>query len=906
MPGTLYTYGARITNIGAYFESFDTIAYSPTAPAARVELRLSEAGTANVATQLGTRPVSFTGSSGNDVIVSGDGNDRLVGGLGSDTLIGNGGDDEISDSGVAGATTDIQAGSGNDTITLGTKLNGRVDGGSGMDRLIYDGDFGSTLVISDVETLYASGVGGTAEQFESFDTIAYSTSNASSSVNLKLLQAGNVDLADELLGRAVQFTGSTGDDGIRTSNGNDWIRSQSGNDTVNSGSGNDSVFGVEGNDTLNGEAGDDTIYGGIGNDTLSGGDGNDVLNADDERQIDMSTTDVLDGGDGNDDLTDRGGATTILGGSGSDRIHIASGMAGSIDGGTGVDVLDMTIPSGDVGTLGSLAIKDVEYFDVGNNRILGTGDQLESFSTIRQSAAGSRLSVRLGLSGAGSVDLTTQLRGRAVDFIGSSGNDTITTSNGNDTIDGSEGNDALAGGDGNDRIIDKAGDTTAILGGSGDDTIELSGGFSGSVDGGTGTDIMIATAADTLGELAISNVERLYTSGFNVVGSAAQFESFSTIARTSGSLGTTVYLTLSGPGVVDLAGELTGRNAVFTGSNRDDVITTSDGDDVIDGGYGIDKLSGGDGDDSLNGGDGADTLQGGNGKDFLSGDAGNDLLAGGAGGDQLVGGDGVDTASYLSSSTAVRVSLLTFSASGGDAEGDALSLIESLRGSEFDDMLSGDDGVNTLDGRGGNDRLLGRAGADVLIGGDGIDEAVYLASSAAVTVSLATGKGAGGDAEGDTLSTIENVSGSRYSDVLTGSSGANMLSGDNGNDRLSSGLGMDVLTGGEGSDTFVFNTAVGATNIDTITDFTVGLDAIQLAKSIYSALQNGAAPNSLSASSFRYDTAPSASGGLGEIIYNASTGSLSYDSDGAGVMAARQIAQVSAGLALSSADFRLV
>lgn len=307
---------------------------------------------------------------------------------------------------------------------------------------------------------------------------------------------------------------------------------------------------------------------------------------------------------------------------------------------------------------------------------------------------------------------------------------------------------------------------------------------------------MIATAADTLGELAISNVERLYTSGFNVIGSAAQFESFSTIARSSGSLGTTVYLTLSGPGVVDLAGELTGRNAVFTGSNRDDVITTSDGDDVIDGGYGIDQLAGGDGDDSLNGGDGADTLQGGNGEDFLSGDAGNDLLAGGAGGDQLVGGGGVDTASYLTSSTAVRVSLLTFLASGGDAEGDALSSIESLRGSEFNDMLSGDDGINTLDGRGGNDRLLGRAGADVLIGGDGIDEAVYLASSAAVTVSLATGKGAGGDAEGDTLSTIENVSGSRYSDVLTGNSGANMLSGEDGNDRLSGGLGMDVLTGG--------------------------------------------------------------------------------------------------------------
>ena len=60
---------------------------------------------------------------------------------------------------------------------------------------------------------------------------------------------------------------------------------------------------------------------------------------------------------------------------------------------------------------------------------------------------------------------------------------------------------------------------------------------------------------------------------------------------------------------------------------------------------------------------------------------------------------------------------------------------------------------------GGNDTLIG--GADTLDGGDGTDTASYEGSSAAVTVSLVAGAtNTGGDAEGDTLSNIENLTGS--------------------------------------------------------------------------------------------------------------------------------------------------
>ncbi|WP_454017901.1 hypothetical protein [Azospirillum sp. Marseille-Q6669] len=97
---------------------------------------------------------------------------------------------------------------------------------------------------------------------------------------------------------------------------------------------------------------------------------------------------------------------------------------------------------------------------------------------------------------------------------------------------------------------------------------------------------------------------------------------------------------------------------------------------------------------------------------------------------------------------AVTVNLTTGLGSGGNAQGDRLSGIENLLGSDGNDRLTGDAGGNRIDGRAGNDTLAGLGGADTLIGGAGTDTADYSASTAAVTVDLATGTGLGGDAEG--------------------------------------------------------------------------------------------------------------------------------------------------------------
>ncbi len=90
----------------------------------------------------------------------------------------------------------------------------------------------------------------------------------------------------------------------------------------------------------------------------------------------------------------------------------------------------------------------------------------------------------------------------------------------------------------------------------------------------------------------------------------------------------------------------------------------------------------------------------------------------------------------------------------------------------------------------------------MLIGGTGIDTEIFSNSTSGVNVNMATGSG--GEAQGDTLSGIENITGSAHANTLTGDSGANdILSGAAGNDRLDRGAGDDTLLGSDGDDTLI-------------------------------------------------------------------------------------------------------
>ena len=249
--------------------------------------------------------------------------------------------------------------------------------------------------------------------------------------------------------------------------------------------------------------------------------------------------------------------------------------------------------------------------------------------------------------------------------------------------------------------------------------------------------------------------------------------------------------------------------SVIYGGDGDDELFGTDDDDVIVGFAGSDILFGGDGND---------TLVGWQGNDYLRGGGGNDLFRGGTGADFLYGDSGIDTAEYGASRSGVIVNLSTGTGSSGDAQGDHLFGIENVSGSAYADALIGNDAANMLDGwvgndllagGGGADRLIGNAGDDVLVGGaggdrldggDGRDLVDYAASTIGVYVDLAYGVGYDGDAEGDTLSGVESVSGSAFGDSLIGNDGNNELWGNAGGDYLRGYGATDYLNGGDGLD----------------------------------------------------------------------------------------------------------
>ena len=247
--------------------------------------------------------------------------------------------------------------------------------------------------------------------------------------------------------------------------------------------------------------------------------------------------------------------------------------------------------------------------------------------------------------------------------------------------------------------------------------------------------------------------------------------------------------------------------------------------------------------DSLIGLGGANTLLGLGGNDILNGGGGNDLLDGGTGIDVMLGGAGSDT--YVVDSTGDRVYETTTTTSTIDAGG--IDTVQSSVGF----TLNADAGVRLVE---------------------------YL-----------------------TLTGTANIdgTGNAVANQLTGNAGINYLTGQIGNDTLDGGLGNDRLLGGAGNDTFVFNTAIGIGNVDQIPDFSVVYDTIGLNYTVFA----GLAPGTLGASAFSAHLASQAATSMERITYETDTGRLFYDSDGVGGAARVQFATLSAGLALTNADF---
>jgi len=812
----------------------------------------------------------ITGDNGDNVLDGGGGADLVHGGEGNDTIYvggfapdnplvyGDGGNDTIYFSpyslGYEGNAT-AYGGEGNDTFLVIDRAYGTIDGGTGSDSLYLSVDDNkdahglARLNIVDIEHLYISTMGPsamfTAAQLASFQTIASTDPGQMVWLRIRSDPGVSLDLSAQLQGQSANVTV----DNLaffRSSNGNDVIRlNAQAAATLDGGAGDDSLYG---NDLAN------SLTGGIGADRIDGAGGIDTASyAGSALGVTVNlATGVGTGGDAQGDRLYN--IENLVGSSKADNLT-GSSIANRIEGGAGADRLDGA--KGDDTLIGG----------AGADALIGGA----GIDTADYSASSAAVRVSLNLNTATGGDAEGDSFNGIENFIGSAFADILT---------GNDGANRLQGGDGDDVLTGRAGGD-ALIGGSGSDTASYA--YSAAA-----VNVNLTTGSASGGDAAgdtFSSIENFIGSSFadTLVGNAG-------VNRLEGADGAD---TLIGRGGADaLIGGTGTDTASYAGGTvavRADLSTgTGTGGDAQGDTYSSIE--------NVIGTDLADVLIGSSAANRLDGGKGDDTLSGRGGADALVGGDGVDLVTYGTSAAAVRVDLINGVGTGGDAQGDTYSGIENIKGSDFADTLIGNSAANVIDGSNGDDILAGRGGADQLIGGSGSDTASYGTSLAGVSVNLATGAASGGDAQGDTFSSIENLTGSTLADTLIGSSGAN---------RLNGGLGNDTLTGGGGADTFQFTTAPGSGNVDTITDMTVGSDLISLATSIYSALQAGATPGSLAASSFRYSTQASTSGGLGEIIYNATTGSLSYDADGSGAGAAKQFAQVSSSLALSASSFRL-
>ena len=230
--------------------------------------------------------------------------------------------------------------------------------------------------------------------------------------------------------------------------------------------------------------------------------------------------------------------------------------------------------------------------------------------------------------------------------------------------------------------------------------------------------------------------------------------------------------------------------------------------------------------------------------------------------------------SLTSSSVEVDISRDTSGAIDGTGGNDILigtAGIDTLNGNDGADILIGNGGNDILNGGNGDDILVGGAGNDQLNGGAGNDTASYIDSTVSVRINLDDSGNAttdtssatpthgqvGGDAYGDDLTSIENLTGGSAGDYLAGNSSANVLIGmggddflfgeggndtlygGTGDDYLNGGTGSDTMTGGEGADTFVISAdAISGSIDDIITDFNPSqgdvLDLSELLKNISS------------------------------------------------------------------------
>jgi Ca2+-binding RTX toxin-like protein len=709
-----------------------------------------------------------------------------------------------------GATTAslIKSGIGTDTWSNVDQINGNAGGvtlrtSSQNDTFNVDTtglEWLALRVGGGTDTITRTGTGTLRVDLRGYDGV---TIDAGANTATEVLGASSTTVT----GFVDEWRGSFGDDTITGSAADERFITELGNDFVDGGGGGldfdllryDRFFVDQGGGSTNivvdmTGAGSGTVSG-----TWFGQFFTDTFTDIERIRGSQVGIDVFNGNSGNDQFEGRGGINFFQG-EGGDDLLIAGGDGNlfafnSVPGGFGTDTIRNFVVGRDL-------IDAIEQGPPGTYTI--TYDGVSGNSTV-VTAGGTIIIEGVDITGVPLGDIFVENENMSA----TGGDDNLSGTSQNDKIDGEAGNDTINGNDGNDILL--SGGATldfngfdVLRGGSGNDVLVSEGGAS-SLRGDAGNDTMIATNEFGDGYWDFARAD--YNNS-----PAGIIANLTSGTPTSGP-GGTPPAGIPGPmqiadgwGTIDTISGI----HVIRDSNNDDFIYVdgsytnnydnfievrlSGGNDFVDftgmtgqarvswqnaaDGVSVTIDASGNGtavDNNLGDGDqiGTDTfinanyLRGSNFDDVLDGSSSTQgvRFRGSGGNDTIIGGTGDDRADYISAGSGITVDLtLGSNQVSDDGQGgvDNLTSIEDIRGSEFNDSITGD----------GNDNLLiGLNGDDLLAGGGGDDQLIE-------TVNL------GG-----------------------------LLGGD---DTLIGGTGNDFMRGGDGADTYVFASGDGN---DTIDDF---------------------------------------------------------------------------------------
>ena len=425
----------------------------------------------------------------------------------------------------------------------------------------------------------------------------------------------------------------------------------------------------------------------------------------------------------------------------------------------------------------------------GSNDATGVGGDwnLEAVSAGGEAELAAALDTPLNETEAGAYEGTlSEVTGTegADALAGTDGNDTVNALGGDDTIDAGEGDDLVNAGAGDDTI-DGAGSTPAVQAAvesqnpiafwhldeaSGTTVSDSSGGHHGTINGATVGALGVnggSTALDFDG--ADDYVEIPHSDDFLLDNGTVQF--WFNADDTSGHQG----LVSKDSQDFDTGGHL---HVYLDGNQVMARIQSTDASYTISSG-------------AINANEWnhvAVTFGDGGFKIFVNGQlADSDAYTGGLG--ATSGGDGNHEPLVIGANSWRTDDLSTNGLEGFfDGSMDAVAIHDTALDA---DAIQAS--YNAINGTGGSD-------ADTIDGGEGTDTVDYSDANSAVNVNLAAGTATGGG-DSDTLTNVENVTGSAHDDTLTGDENANTLIGGEGDDTVAGAGGDDVLAGGLGADT---------------------------------------------------------------------------------------------------------